>query len=177
MIINKVDLIKNLYTCVMPTDKTRKSAMYNMKTGKKEKEFDIVEEYEVYLVNDSKYPIEKVEMLVGGFAGQDDGVLETSKNVKNFGKLESKQALLLESLDFGMLDFMNWYHLDLHLSEKEVLKIWFQFNGWKVGKDTYKDIPVLNRKGSLIDFDMRTTDIIKNEIKDLDMNSKFTKTN
>ena len=160
----------------MPTEKTRKSVMYDMKIGKKEKEFDIVEEYEIYLVNDSEYPIEKVEMLVGGFAGEDDGIMETSKNVKDFGRLDSKKALLLETLDFGMLDFMNWYYLDLHLNNKECLKIDFSFNGWKVGKDTYQDIPILNRKGSPVAFDLRTTDIIKNVIKDLDMNSKFTKT-
>lgn len=174
--INKVNLIKNLYTCVMPTDKTRRSVVYDIKTGKKTDEADIVEEYEVYLVNNSDYPIEKVEMLVGGTASQDNGILETSKNYREFGKLGSKKVLLLESLDFGMLDYTNWYDLDLYLNDEECLKLGFSFNGWRVGKDTYKEVPVLNRKGSPVDFDLSDRDSIKDKVKNLDMNSKFTKT-
>jgi hypothetical protein len=174
--INKVELLKNLYTCVVPMDKTRKSVAYDMKTSKKISEVDIVEDYEVYLVNDSDYTIGNVEMLVGGSASQDDGVLETSKQHLDLGKLDSKAALLLESLDFGMLDYMNWYDLDLHLNEKELLQISFSFNGWKVGPDTYKTLPVLNRKGTSIVFDLRNGDNVKDIVKDLDMKSKFTKT-
>lgn len=169
---NKINLLKNLYAAVMPLNKDGQIASYDLKSDKKH----FTSRYEVYLINDSKYPIEKVEMLVGGYASQDDeGLLETSKNIKDFGRLDSKKALLLENLDFGMLDFMNWYHLDLHLNERECLKIWFEFNGMNIREQFLKEMPVFNKLGYNIELDLRNTEFIKDEAKKLDMNSKFHK--
>ena len=167
MLFNKVKILKNLYAFVLPTDKKRQSVLYQ--SSKKPQKFEIVEEYETYLVNDSEYRIDKVEMLVGGFASQDDeGLLETSKTNKNLGQLDSKKAVLLEALDFGMLDFMNWYELDLYLGNKDYIKISFAFNGWQLTKDNFKQMPVLNKKGYVINFDLRNSDLIKDEVKGWD---------
>lgn len=176
MIINKVNLLKNLYACITPTDKKRQSVLYQ--ENKEPQIFDIIEEYEVYLVNYSEYDIEKVEMLVGGYASQDDeGLLETSKTNRDLGQLVSKDFILLETLDFGMLDFMNWYNLDLYLENEYCIKISFAFNGWHLTKDKFEEMPLLNKKGYLLDFDLRDSKLIKEEVKNMDMNGKFTKTN
>lgn len=168
--MSKTDLIHDITACLVPADKKRTGAVYDMKTNEKIREYDFVEEYEVYIVNNSDDALEKIHMLVGGFASSDDDLIETSKNIKNFGTLGSKKALLLETLDFGMLDFTNWYHLDLYPKGKDCLKIWFEFRG-HILNSPLKKIPVINKEGYVIEIKPRDTEAVDEEAKKLNMDS------
>ena len=114
--------------------------------------------------------------MIEGLLLQDgEGILETSKTHKDLGELGSKKAILLEVLDFGMLDFMNWYELDLYVGYQDNLKISFAFSGRGLTKDNLKKIPVLNKKGYVIDFDLRNSNLIEEEVNGMDMKGKFIK--
>jgi hypothetical protein len=151
---NKDDFLKNLYTCLIPVDEEGTATMYEAKGGKLEYKGQAryTEEYEVYLVNNSEYSIERVEKLVGGFVSTEDGVVSTKTVKRDLGKLDSKAALLVETLGIELLDFMNWYRLTLHLSDVHWLKIGFEFKYYNPYKE--QEIPILKRIGNNLIFDV-----------------------
>lgn len=164
--LNQDNLIKDLYVYVVDT--------YQSEQDKK----DHIEheDYEVYLINNSDFDIEKVEMLVGGFTYQEEGTLETSKQLKDFGKLESKGKLLLEGLDMGMLDFVSWYNLDLFLDDGSCLKITFDFNYYSLRKENLGIAPVINIEAYPIKFNLRKNELfVKDTAKTINMDSQFVK--
>ena len=100
--------------------------------------------YDVYLVNNSECTIKQVEMRVGGHVGDSDGVFQTAISRRCLGELASKSAIFLETLDYGMLDFVNWYDLDLWLSRNTCITLSGTIHYLL---DDPSPVPVLNRHG------------------------------
>jgi hypothetical protein len=77
--------------------------------------------YRVFLVNSSNSDISKIEMETGGF----EGIVQLNVVSKKLGPLGRGQTLLLETLNFEMLDFGLWYNFDILFSDGVELKAGF----------------------------------------------------
>ncbi len=132
--------------------------------------------YEIHLINPTNVAYRRVYTLTGAFCGDDDGLIETSKVVKEKGPLSPNASVLLERGDINDLDFVIWYHLDLYTDESlKPMMLWFDLpkGGWG-----YKavDLPIVGKTGMPIELCKRNdTETIEDEIKYLDMNSKYRK--
>ncbi len=132
--------------------------------------------YEIHLINPTEVAYSRVYALTGAFCGDDDGLIETSKVVKEKGSLSPNASVLLERGDFYDLDFVIWYHLDLYANDStKPMMLWFDLpkGGWG-----YRavDLPIVGKQGMFIDLAQRNdNETIEDEIKHLDMNSKYHK--
>ncbi len=173
--VNDKELLRNLYFSVAPTGEKEQMRMQSFSEDRQQetKYFEVDKDYEVYLINDSKYDVLKLQMLAGGYASEDDGLIETSKTFKEFA-LNKKHALKLETLDFGMLDFVNWYHFDLWVNH-EVLQLQAVINKAHAlnEKVENKDVPILHKKGYVLPIDVRSGKPISQEIQEIDMGSRY----
>jgi hypothetical protein len=86
------------------------------------------ENYRVYLVNEGNYDLATVEMYTGGFAGEEDTVVELNRITRSLGPLSRGGYILIEPLDYGILDYVLWYHFDLRFVDNIKLKAWFSIN-------------------------------------------------
>ncbi len=134
--------------------------------------------FEVHLVNstDSKYT--RVNLLSGAYCGDEDGLLETSKVVREKGELLPKSSIRIDSSDWGELDFVIWYNLDLYKENDSILTmVWFQL---EKGGGNYDNevqlLPVIERVGVYIKLDDRGDgEKIEQIVKHTDMEGKYTK--
>lgn len=134
-------------------------------------------EFDAFLINPSNTSYARVHTMTGGFAGDDNGVLETSKPISEKGQLLSHSALKLETSDLGDLDFNVWYCLDLFVGETDksiklsfsLPKYWFNYE-----KEATL-IPLLNRTGMVIELSPREK-TIEDESKGLNLAGGYTKT-
>lgn len=105
-------------------------------------------EYSVYLVNDSDSDLANVNVYTGGFDGSGDKLIELIRTQKDYGYLKKGKALLLETLDFGLLDFVLWYQLTLKLADGSDNKMSFSIEkAYALGEDIYRYSPILKQKG------------------------------
>jgi hypothetical protein len=130
--------------------------------------------YEAFLVNPTDTTYLRVNSLTWGTASDSDGLLETSKGVREKGQLNPHSAILLEQDTRDGLDFVILYHLDMY--EKNALQpMQVKFNLPK-GHWEYKttQIPILNREGMIIDLAPRNThETIEQEITHMNMESSY----
>ncbi len=133
--------------------------------------------YEAHLVNPLDTTFLRVNSLTWGIAGDSEGLMQTSKGVREKGQLNPRSSLLLEKDTRDGLDFVILYHLDMY--EQGVQRpLLVKFNLPK-GHWEYKPevLPILNREGMIIALDKRHDDeTIKQEITHLEMESSY-KTN
>ena len=73
--------------------------------------------YRLYLVNEGELNIASIGLYSGGFASEDDEVVELERSNELHGAVDSNSALLLRELPFGMLDFVLWYYVKLTFAD------------------------------------------------------------
>ena len=113
--------------------------------------------YEINLVNPTDRKISSVLAYTGAFCGDTDGLIETSRVTREKGEILSNSSILLEKSDVDGLEFVIWFHLDIYFEgEEKPLKVWFNIpkNGWNY-KDNEEMLPVLNKKGQIIELKER----------------------
>ena len=133
--------------------------------------------YQVHLVNPTNVSYRRVVILTGAFCGDDDGVLETSKVVKELGALGPQSALLMEASDLDGLDFVIWFHVDLYRQEATAPaeRVWFDLP--KYGRRYAAALlPVLNVQGMRIALDARQGDGIEQEARTIHMEGRYVRT-
>jgi len=132
----------------------------------------------VYLVNPTSKTYEEVEMFYGMFEGDLDGLLESSKVVKNLGTLKPYSSIKIDAMTWYDLDFVFWYLLDFfpRLKDKpesysfEIMKAY----DWK--EEKIEPLPVLNTKGIKIVLSERKGLPISEEVKNAYLESRYTPT-
>jgi hypothetical protein len=96
----------------------------------------------------SNYDLTDVEMHTGGFEGPDEMLVELNRVIRSLGPLKRGQALLLEELDYEMLDFVLWYHLDLYFADGARLKASFSIDkAHSLQRDRYQLCDPLKKEG------------------------------
>jgi hypothetical protein len=141
--------ITNIYACVVPseeqvecriiesTDPTQVGKIFSTAPAK----------YSVYLVNDSTSNVTSVHVSFGGFEGSEDELLVLPETQKDYGPLKAGEALLLETIDCGLLDFVLWYQLTMHLVDRSSIKVTFSiFKSQALKKDIYHYSPILKEE-------------------------------
>jgi len=98
----------------------------------------------VHLVNNSPMNFQAVKVFTGGFSSNEDGLLETSKVVREEGPMTACSTLQIDQSHWDELDFLIWYHLDL-----------------------------LDEEGMVITLDERDGESIDEEIKTTNMESQY----
>lgn len=73
--------------------------------------------YRLYLVNEGELDIASIGLYSGGFASEDDEVVELEKSNELYGAVHSNSVFLLRELPFGMLDFVLWYYVKLTFAD------------------------------------------------------------
>lgn len=154
--INKTELFKNLYLCLAPTGEKQGMVITDAK-GKFEsrigERFEIDASYNLYLVNNSEYDIGKVGILTGAFATVDDDLEELPNYYQEKGKVKSKSAIILEKIDYGLLDFVVWYQIKLDFANGESINLFLNINkGYALKDEIFMDIPVINKKAYNFSF-------------------------
>jgi hypothetical protein len=99
-------------------------------------------------VNEGKGNIANVEMYTGGFDGSGESLIELNRWTKRLGALKSGGSLFIENLDYGMLDFVLWYHFDITFCDDARLKAWFQMTkGRSLTDENYRYVDALKDSG------------------------------
>jgi hypothetical protein len=118
------DRLSTIYGAVVPSDEKLDSKVVDYKNPEKPGRLaqflasrTFPASYRVFLVNESHHDISRIELSTGGFDGTGDELVELNRLTKNSGPLRRGESLLLEELDFGMLDFVLPYHLSLTFSD------------------------------------------------------------
>ena len=135
--------------------------------------------YEVYLVNDTDTPYNRVFALTGAYCGDDDGLIETSKMTKEKGALAPHSSLLLEKGNMDELEFVIWYHLDLYEDgAPKPTTFWFdlpKYYGW-ITANMNQHLPVLGKNGMMVELvGRKDTETIEDEIKHINMSGGYHK--
>lgn len=140
-------IVNGFIMSIMPAGKTRVGEVYDGKTGNKLRDNVFETEFQLYLINVTAPYIQKV---IKWFGDPSEG----PKNFKNMGPITTNEALLIDSLDFGELDFLCDYYLDVYSMEGEIIKITTTLSHVDLfPKKTI--IPVLQRMGTRLEFNLR----------------------
>ena len=134
-------------------------------------------DFNVYLVNNSDFHFYETKVLTGAYMSVDEDLLETGKVVKKKGYLKPRSFIEIDKSDWDELDFVIWYHVDLYDEKGLVVRqYWFQLPkyGWGYDEKVVK-LPVVGEMGMIIDLDQRDKESIDDEVKHLDMESKYYK--
>jgi hypothetical protein len=124
--------------------------------------------FEVYLVNDSEQDYSRVMLYMGAFAGvDDDGVMETARSANEFA-LPAGSTKLIDRADAWALDFVSWYHLDLHsTADTEAERVWFQVPKYVSQLGPIVPLPILGTSGRVIRLQPREgTTSVEDEIRE-----------
>lgn len=98
--------------------------------------------YRVFLVNASDHDIAKIEIRTSGF----EGATQLNVVTKHLGPLQRGKGELVEELDYEMLDYVLWYHLDICFSDGLRLKASFTINkAYSLKPDRYRLCPALGK--------------------------------
>jgi hypothetical protein len=132
-------------------------------------------EFRVYLINPADEHYTRIIKLTAGIYSDEEGVLETSKGFKEMGELRPYSSLLIDRSDMRELDFLIWYKLDLYTKDsgdKPERLIEFE-----LPKYNYEeiDLPIINQKGMKIKIKTRWGRSIMEQIKGMDMGSRYIK--
>ena len=134
--------------------------------------------FEAYLVNPTDKHYWRVVSLTGAFAGDEEGLLETSKAMRDRGSLPEQFAIPIEiDDDIGGLDFKIWYQLDLFERDKEKPEmVAFSLPKYGLGYKP-KHLPILNRQGMYIPLEKRDDhELIEARVKHINMRGGYYKT-
>jgi hypothetical protein len=103
----------------------------------------VTADFKVFLVNESDHDLTNIEMSTGGFEGDS----QLNRVTKNLGALKRSDVLLLDELDYGMLDFNIWYHFLLTFPDIQ-LKAWFDIGRThSLTHERYRYCDVLKKEG------------------------------
>lgn len=141
--------------------------------------------FESYLVNPTDTHYSRVVSLTGALASDDDGVLETSKAVRERGQLPARFAIPIELDDtIGGLDFLIWYNLDLYErlnpypapeTNSEPWMVQFSFPKYDY-KSEAEPLPIIGRKGMRVELQPRKSGkVVQEEAKGMDMQGGYYK--
>jgi len=139
--INKRNLKKNLYICLLPSEETVRFHCTDSSDKKKVGTyFDAVKTYYIYIINHSEYEIE----------------MDASKWNKEtpFIKLPPGSMYLFYEYPYWMFDWHNWYSIDLRIAEKYEFTIYFDIEKTIPDEEEFVDIPVLNKKAYNFPFEI-----------------------
>lgn len=115
-----------------------------------------------------------VKVFTGGFSSNEDGLLETSKVVREEGPMTACSTLQIDQSHWDELDFLIWYHLDLLDGEGHLLKYWFQLPKYGRGYEEHVSfIPILEKESMVITLDERDGESIDEEVKTTNMESQY----
>lgn len=114
--INKKEFLKNIFVRIEPTDEKGQLRCVDS-SDKKEigKTYDIYLEYNIYLVNNSEYDIQRV------FSEKQ----ETYKG-DEYGSLKSRERLLLYVQESWEFDWTNIWDVNLQFDKNNTMKIFFK---------------------------------------------------
>jgi hypothetical protein len=142
------DRLRNMYAVVVPGDEQVDGQLVDCKTGKVAKTIRLPADYKVYLVNEGDHDLANVEMHTGGFDGSSEMLVELNRLTRSLGPLKCGQVLFLEELDYGMLDFVLWYHLDLYFADGARLKASFSIDkAYSLQRNRYQLCDPLKKEG------------------------------
>jgi hypothetical protein len=142
------DRLRNIYALVLPGDEQVQGQFVDCKTGKVTRTIRFPANHKLYLINESNYDLTNVEMRTGGFEGSDEMLVELNRVIRSLGPLKRGQALLLEELDYEMLDFVLWYHLGLYFADGARLKASFSIDkAHSLQRDRYQLCDPLKKEG------------------------------
>ena len=131
----------------------------------------------VYLINPSDINYTRIVELTGAYCGDMDGLLESNKIVKEFEELHPKSSLLIDKSDWGELDFVIWYDLDLYRkgSTEENERVLFQLPKYGMGYDSkIENLPIIRKKGLRINLDDRNdNESIEKKVKHMNMEGGY----
>lgn len=134
--------------------------------------------FTVDLVNNSRWDYDRVIVLTGAFASDDDGLLETSKVVREAGPLRAFSKIQIDKSDWYELDFVIWFNLDLIpvSPEQEIKRLTFSLPKYGLG---YREelLPIIDTRAMKISLQSRgpRDPVIKEQVKTMDMASKYHK--
>lgn len=130
----------------------------------------------VYLVNPGERKYENVRMFTGAFEGDSDGLLETSKVVKDLGPLSPQAIRKIDAMTWYDLDFVYWYHLDF-FTENNSRPEQYQFSIMKAYAWDEKKIallPIIEMCGIRIELEPRQGEDISEAVKTIYLESRYT---
>jgi len=131
--VNKKDLEKNLYICLLPgEDKVRFHCMDSSDKDKVGTYLEAVKTYYVYIVNNSKYEIE-----IDKFPWREK---------TTFIKLPPRSMHLIEDYVYWRFDWYASRSIDSRIEGKYEFTICFEIEKAMPDDEAFIDIPVLNKK-------------------------------
>ncbi|MFH1598299.1 MAG: hypothetical protein ABIB97_04505 [Patescibacteria group bacterium] len=138
-----------LYALLVASQKQRELVCYEGLERKKRKgSFFTPDNYKLYLVNESKFILDKVEIELGGFEGSDDVLIELNPANKTYTDFRPGKFVKIDKLDMGMLDFMLWHKLKIQFSDGIIVGAQFTIGkAYALKKDILKYSATLDRKG------------------------------
>lgn len=116
--------------------------------------------YTSYIVNPTEKSYKRVQGYTGAFCGDDDGLIETSRAVRELGELKPYSSIYLEEGDMGTFDFVVWFLLDFYPDNQieSLQKMSFHFPKYALGYEKSMEVlPILNRSGQKIKLEQRTS--------------------
>lgn len=133
-------------------------------------------DFDVCLINNSGDYYKKIKVFTGAYVSVDDDLLETSKVVRDKGQLSPYSAVTIDKSDWDELDYVIWYHIDLVSDNGKISQYWFQLPkyGWGYDENLVR-LPIIAKQGMIIELEKRDGEPITEEIKTIDMNSKYHK--
>jgi hypothetical protein len=142
----------NIHFCVVPLKEVTHPFQYHDGGQLREKEITSVAEYGVYLVNASEQDIEKVLMAAGDYVTVDDELVQSTPSHKDWQRLPKKQALLVETFESWVLDFVTWYNFELWLDDTHHVQLSTQRTKdyQLTEKHFHEALPVIGKKGYIL---------------------------
>jgi hypothetical protein len=146
------DRLRDIHAVVVPGGHVD-GQFIDCKTGKVTRTIRFPANYKAYLVNEGDHDLANVEMHTRGFEGSGEMLVELNRLTRSLGPLKRGQALLLEELDYEMLDFVLWYHLDLYFADGVQLKTSFSIEkAYSLRQERYRPCPTLGSEGYCFDL-------------------------
>ena len=141
--------LNKIYAGVVPSQEQFEMRVYSdLEMTKQKKSIFTPNDYTVYLVNESNLPLDTLEINTGGFDGSGDVLVEMKPFNKSYSGIKPGGYVQIESLDFGMLDFVLWYKLKLKFSDGVALASEFSINkAYALRKDIFQYCAALKTKG------------------------------
>jgi len=103
-------------------------------------------------LNSSDY--ERIDLLTGGSTSDEDVYISIKEVSNTLGPLSRHSFLRIENNDVRLLDFLIWFQIDLY-KHRGWQPIRVQFSLPKHIFDAPANIPILNKKGTIINLEKR----------------------
>ncbi|MFA6307141.1 MAG: hypothetical protein WC639_05035 [Patescibacteria group bacterium] len=139
-------ITENLRICVVPSKEMAK--LYVKESSDKDRIGSSIEfpaTYKVFLINDGSRDIKNINFSVSGFDGSGDELEYMDKREKSIRTMKTGKALLIEELDYGLLDYAMDYTLKIYWMDGTHSKVCFEiFKSYGLKEETMSFEPILN---------------------------------